>query len=151
MPAGSPAQPEGSYHHHHQPRAAHSNTAGQVLNFLYILDFKTLAQNANMCAKRVKESLTQYLSGTFSLAPSQYHHQEEKFIDPNIAEANSKTQILQGQIFLRPKYCRGKFGVVYHVKDRKTDRCYAAKHIRIRKAEQKEKVRKKIQKFRNVK
>ena len=37
--------------------------------------------------------------------------------------------------------CRGKFGVVFHVKDRKTDRCYAAKHIRIRKAEQKEKVR----------
>ena len=27
------------------------------------------------------------------------------------------------------------------MKDRKTDRCYAAKHIRIRKAEQKEKVR----------
>ena len=43
---------------------------------------------------------------------------------------------------LRPKYSRGKFGVVFHVKDRKTDRCYAAKHIRIRKAEQKEKVSK---------
>ena len=88
------------------------------------------------------------------MAPSQYHHQEEKFIDPNIAGANSKTQILQGQIFLRPKYCRGKFGVVYHVKDRKTDRCYAAKHIRIRKAEQKEKVcnsETKIEKYRNTK
>ena len=49
----------------------------------------------------------------------------------------------------RPKYSRGKFGVVFHVKDRKTDRCYAAKHIRIRKAEQKEKVSK-IQKYTNM-
>ena len=50
---------------------------------------------------------------------------------------------------LRPKYSRGKFGVVFHVKDRKTDRCYAAKHIRIRKAEQKEKVSK-IQKYTKI-
>jgi len=40
----------------------------------------------------------------------------------------------------RKELGRGKFGVVYHVKDKSTDRCYAAKHIRIRKMEQKEKV-----------
>ena len=60
----------------------------------------------------------------------------------------------------RKELGRGKFGVVYHVKvglfvwccflcsfpgillfqDKQTDRCYAAKHIRIRKPEQKEKV-----------
>jgi len=40
----------------------------------------------------------------------------------------------------RKELGRGKFGVVYHVKDKKTDRCYAAKHIRIRKLEQKDKV-----------
>ena len=63
-----------------------------------------------MCAKCLKHSLTQYLSGTFSLASSHHHHREEKF-------TVSKTQILQGQIWtqilqeqiLRPKYCRGKF------------------------------------------
>lgn len=40
----------------------------------------------------------------------------------------------------RKELGRGKFGVVYHVKAKATDRCYAAKHIRIRKMEQKEKV-----------
>ena len=67
----------------------------------------------------------------------------------------------------RKELGRGKFGVVYHVKvglfvwcfflcsflgillfqDKQTDRCYAAKHIRIRKPEQKEKVKHSREKF----
>ena len=72
----------------------------------------------------------------------------------------SRIEIQQGDLYpqhydQRKELGRGKFGVVYHVKvilgdvtlvithlqDRLTDRCYAAKHIRIQKPEQKEKVR----------
>jgi len=57
----------------------------------------------------------------------------------------SRIDLQEGELYAqhydqRKELGRGKFGVVFHVKDRKTDRCYAAKHIRIRKAEQKEKV-----------
>ena len=35
---------------------------------------------------------------------------------------------------------RGKFGVVFQVKDKENGKCYAAKHIRVRKTEHKDKV-----------
>jgi len=57
----------------------------------------------------------------------------------------SRIDLQEGELYSvhydqRKELGRGKFGVVYHVKDKETDRCYAAKHIRIRKPEQKEKV-----------
>jgi len=57
----------------------------------------------------------------------------------------SRIDLQEGELYSlhydqRKELGRGKFGVVYHVKDKQTDRCYAAKHIRIRKPEQKEKV-----------
>jgi len=66
----------------------------------------------------------------------------------------SRIDLQEGELYAqhydqRKELGRGKFGVVFHVKDRKTDRCYAAKHIRIRKAEQKEKVSK-IQKYTKI-
>ena len=39
---------------------------------------------------------------------------------------------------------RGKFGTVYHVKSKDTDKCYAAKHVRAKKKEQKEKLKNEI-------
>lgn len=57
----------------------------------------------------------------------------------------SRIDLQEGELYnqhydQRKELGRGKFGVVFHVKDKSTDRCYAAKHIRIRKPEQKEKV-----------
>ena len=56
---------------------------------------------------------------------------------PSMAEYNNR--------YARLEECgRGKFGTVYHVKRRDTDKCYASKHIRARKKEQREKVKSEI-------
>ena len=47
--------------------------------------------------------------------------------------------------YTRMEECgRGKFGTVFHVKNKETDKCFAAKHIRAKKREQKEKVKSEI-------
>jgi len=56
---------------------------------------------------------------------------------PSLAEYNSK--------YSKIEECgRGKFGTVYHIKNKTTDKCFAAKHVRAKKKEQKEKLKNEI-------
>ena len=57
----------------------------------------------------------------------------------------SMLKLLGGEIYLqqyeeKKELGRGKFGVVFQVQDKNTKRIYAAKHIKTRKKEQREKV-----------
>jgi len=64
----------------------------------------------------------------------------------NLRRQASMLKLLGGEVYTehyqqKKELGRGKFGVVYQVEDKATNKIYAAKHIKTRRKEQKEKVR----------